>query len=588
MAGLFVSVSRDDQFSDLFAEALLDSGSIGSQTPVFSQQSNRIWQEHNGLDRYQHKGTHASLLIHGDARPPCEAEAFIEQLISDPSRALQTLDGCFQLILLLRDGRCLCAFDRLGSSLSYWTLRKEGLLLASENACFLKQFPDLHDPDPAGVAGYLHFRAPTGSKSLWKGISVSPPGTWAWLKAHEEPKWTKWSHWQIEESEISFEAAADRFAELLMESVRKDRLRIPQDKRVGAYLSGGLDSRGLVMALHGQDLSLPVLTFEAEYGEVKAAKRVAKALGLSQTLLPLDMDFLENRGLDYQRACSGELSLMYAHTLPLSRVVRESYDYMYDGNFGDQISVRMPLWMFDAFENLHDVNELHQLVNYRIGHLERDDRQALLRSPMMAQGFEFIENEFKSSVLASQGTWLKRYIAYKFEKGWALRRSMLGARNQRVHLGLRMPYLDPDLVAFCLTVPSHYHIQQRLYLAAFDRINSSVAMLPTAAAGVSPLSPKWKYKLGRVSKRLRASISRTPSFASCVDQGLQKHFASDFKTFSKSPLLAEFGLIDGNICRKAFHGIQEQSKKSRYYNLQIFSLELWFRRTMNAHTGDSA
>jgi asparagine synthase (glutamine-hydrolysing) len=158
-------------------------------------------------------------------------------------------------ILDLRRDRLIVSRDRFGIKPLFWTLDKDGaLLFASE----IKQFLAAADTgSPRSnrplVEMYLRGqRAPALEETFFEGIYAVPPATWCeiQLTAPEIPRFHP--YWNLAEftavrSPLSYNMACARAEALLASAVSSHRCA---DVKVGALLSGGLDSSVLVALAH--------------------------------------------------------------------------------------------------------------------------------------------------------------------------------------------------------------------------------------------------------------------------------------------------------------------------------------------------
>ncbi len=223
-------------------------------------------------------------------------------------QAVPKLYGDFSFAL--RDGRSrtlLCARDRLGLKPLHYAWEGTTLLFGSEVRPILAALSQMPEPDDEMVLAFLlrEFRERDHGRTLFRGIERLPPGHI--LEAHDGGIQVT-RYWAIEPTRETryrrFEEYVEKFRELFFEAVR---CRLRSEHPVGLFLSGGLDSSGMLVAARraGFDRHLLCPAIEAfttftdlpESDERHFAQMVA-----DDTATPLHHVYSENRepltGLD--------------------------------------------------------------------------------------------------------------------------------------------------------------------------------------------------------------------------------------------------------------------------------------------------
>ncbi len=181
---------------------------------------------------------------------------------------LHQLNGMFAIALWDERGRrLLLARDRLGIKPLFYTEHEGRLFFASEIKALLAVPGMGVEADPAAVDQYLALRYSSGSSTLLKGVHKLLPGQRLVVDL-AAGTWTAENYWEPWKSNAarptqSLDEAVGRVRELLDDAVR---LRLMSDVPFGAFLSGGLDSSGIV-ALMAQHMDEPVETFSIRFSE---------------------------------------------------------------------------------------------------------------------------------------------------------------------------------------------------------------------------------------------------------------------------------------------------------------------------------
>ena len=167
------------------------------------------------------------------------------------------LDGMWAIAILdLRGNRLVVSRDRFGIKPLFWTIGGDGAIL------FGSEVKQLLAASHAGaaprsnrplVAMYLQGRRyPALEETFFEGIRAVPPATWGEvdLSLPAEPRFR--SYWKLadftaEGNALTYDESVSRAESLLARAVETHRYA---DVKVGALLSGGLDSSTLIALAH--------------------------------------------------------------------------------------------------------------------------------------------------------------------------------------------------------------------------------------------------------------------------------------------------------------------------------------------------
>jgi asparagine synthase (glutamine-hydrolysing) len=163
------------------------------------------------------------------------------------------LEGMWAVVVVdLRGRRVLASRDRFGIKPLYWALDAGRLLLASE----IKQILAAAGPARANAALVSLYlagrRLPCLEETFFEGVRAIPPGTWCELSLDEPVAAPRFRHyWDLsgfrcaepQAFPLPYREAKDELRALLAAAVASHRVA---DVRLGALLSGGLDSATLV------------------------------------------------------------------------------------------------------------------------------------------------------------------------------------------------------------------------------------------------------------------------------------------------------------------------------------------------------
>ncbi|WP_050982381.1 asparagine synthase (glutamine-hydrolyzing) [Rhodanobacter fulvus] len=208
------------------------------------------------------------------------------------------LNGQFAIALWDAERRrLLLARDRTGIRPLFHTRAHGRLWFGSEIKALLAVLPQRATLDPTGLAQTLNYWGPVDPATVFEGIHSLPPGHVLTVDEGNRETLRRYWDWSFpvaaEQTMASArrmfgseEQAAAELRELLIDAVR---LRLRADVPVGAYLSGGLDSSGIV-ALIRRFTDTPVRTFsvafaDSEFDESAEQAAMVRHLGTEHTTM---------------------------------------------------------------------------------------------------------------------------------------------------------------------------------------------------------------------------------------------------------------------------------------------------------------
>lgn len=333
--------------------SILELSEAGAQ-PMESA-SGRWLLTFNG-EIYNHRDLRHRLEAEGSA-PAWRGSSDTETLLAaveawgvDPT--IKAASGMLALALWDRQEHCLwLARDRFGEKPLYLGWHQGAFLFGSELKA-IRAFPGFNAPlNPEALGLYLQYSAVPAPFSIYQGIHKLLPGHWlrlsrAHLEAGELPPST--SYWSADVTaraamnnpfQGSAEEGVDALEELLSDAIGRQMVA---DVRVGAFLSGGIDSSTVVALMQARS-SRPVRTFsigfrEEGYNEAEHARAVAAHLGTDHAELyvtPAEAMAVipELPGIyDEPFADSSQIP-----TLLVSRMTRQQVTVALSGDAGDEL-----------------------------------------------------------------------------------------------------------------------------------------------------------------------------------------------------------------------------------------------------------
>jgi asparagine synthase (glutamine-hydrolysing) len=179
-------------------------------------------------------------------RTQTDTEVILNAYAEYGETCVQHFNGMFAFAIWdTRRKRLFCAVDRMGIKPFYYHVQNNSFQFASEIKALLVMQPNARQPDMAALQTYLTFQVMLDDKTLFQGIRSLRPGHTLTFEPEAQrleirEYWQLTYHEAAERSELDYQEA---LYDLLQDAVR---LRLRSDVPLGAHLSGGLDSSGLV------------------------------------------------------------------------------------------------------------------------------------------------------------------------------------------------------------------------------------------------------------------------------------------------------------------------------------------------------
>ena len=208
---------------------------------------------------------------------------------------VQHLNGQFAIALWDSERqRLVLARDRAGIRPLYYTRQRGRLWFASEVKSLLAVLPECAHLEPQALMQTLTYWAPVDPDTLYQGVQSLPPGHVLSVERDGRQHLRRYWDWTFPDAAdtsparypLTLDQATTELRELLVDAVR---LQLRADVPVGAYLSGGLDSSGIVALIRGFT-DTPVRTFsvafeDGEFDESVHQQAMVRHLGTEHTML---------------------------------------------------------------------------------------------------------------------------------------------------------------------------------------------------------------------------------------------------------------------------------------------------------------
>jgi asparagine synthase (glutamine-hydrolysing) len=275
-------------------------------------------------------------------RTRCDTEVIVHSWEEWGAACLERFNGMFAFALWDAQRQVLfMARDRLGEKPLYYTFLSDGrLLFASELKSLLSCPLVKRQLDPLAIEEFFAFGYVPDPRSIYHGVQKLAPAHYLMVRRGEAPPEPR-AYWDVQFYDglprRQVEVEEDLIARL-RESVR---LRMIADVPLGAFLSGGVDSSGVVAMMSGLKAA-PVSTFSISFGvhgwdESPYAAEIALRYATDHHVRAVDpnsFDLLDRLATTYDEPFGDSSAIP---TLRLCATARENVTVALSGDGGDEV-----------------------------------------------------------------------------------------------------------------------------------------------------------------------------------------------------------------------------------------------------------
>jgi len=495
---------------------------------------------------------------------------------------LSDLNGSFcGLLADLREKKLILFNDRYGVNRVYFHEHQNAFYFSSEAKSLLKVLAGLRQLDFQSLAEFFSCGCVLQNRSLFKGISLLPPGS-AWTfrpgQAVKKECYFGFESWERQDplgvAEYN-ETFADTWRRILPRYLRGRQ-------RIGLSLTGGVDSRMILAWAHPSNGRLSCYTFGGTYrdcADVKISREIARICKQKHEVITVGSDFLSQFPALAEKSVyisDGAMDVTGAIDLYVQAVAREIAPVRVTGTNGGEV--------------------LTNLVNFKPSCLAEE-----LLAPELARGM----HDTVQTYAQERNCHPLSFTAFK-QAPWYMGAKFVLEQSQ---LMLRMPYLDNDLIALVYRAPKELASSNGLSLSVIARGNPALGRIATDRGASSDSMPGF----ARAQRLLNKFTSKAEyAYDSCMPQWLAKldhvfaplrlerlflgrHKFSHFRIwyrdqlsqYIKDILLDPRTLARPHFCKNNLEKIvQRHSRGQGNYTLElhkILSVELMTRRLIEQY-----
>lgn len=401
---------------------------------------------------------------------------------------VEHLNGMFSFAIWNEEKQELfCGRDRFGEKPFFYSFSENNeFIYASEIKAILASGLVKPELNKEALHHYLRYGFIHPKQSIYKNIFVLPP---AHTLLYREGEIVISKYWELpsEELDISEEEAIDKFKDLINKSIEKQMIA---DVNVGAFLSGGLDS-GTVVALSSEytdNLKTIGFAYEGSWNEMPEARQVADKYNCEH--MEVFMDEGEELALVLEEVISKLDEPLSDTAIPAAYKIcekaKEEMTVVMTGNAGDELFGGYK-WYLKELEILEDGEENPLFLPlYKLGAIVAEkfnSKKCLSKFQskiLKAKYSDIITYQKENNNFFSQDEIEKMGLKIIFEEEYdiLLDKNNLNScmnmdlvhilpgdylvKDDRISMlhsiELRTPFLDKDLVEFCVSLPAKYKL----------------------------------------------------------------------------------------------------------------------------------
>jgi asparagine synthase (glutamine-hydrolysing) len=255
---------------------------------------------------------------------------------------LDRFNGMFAFALWdARSETLFLARDRLGEKPLYYSHLADGRLLFASELKSLLLSPEIdRSLDPQAIEEFFAFGYIPDPRSIYRSVRKLPPAHYL-LVRRGEPVGEPRPYWDVQFIDGVRMRREEVLEELILRLRESVRMRMIADVPLGAFLSGGVDSSGVVAMMAGLEAG-PVSTFSIGFGsrgwdESAYAAAIAARYGTDHHVKEVDpnsFDLIDRLAQSYDEPF-GDSSAM--PTFRVCAMARENVTVALSGDGGDEV-----------------------------------------------------------------------------------------------------------------------------------------------------------------------------------------------------------------------------------------------------------
>lgn len=478
--------------------------------------------------------------------------------------------------------------DRLGLHPVYYTQTANGFLFASGLRALLAEPSVSRQVDHVAIAQFFTFDHLLHERTLLRDVHLLPAAS---ILTYEDGRLNIDNYWRPQHPETYTLRSEEAWMTDMMDHLRRAVHRqSPGDLRAGMLLSGGLDSRVLLMLLkETTDLShFPTFTWGIPgCDDARYSREVARKMGTDHHFFELKPDWLLEHAEACVRSTDGMGNIVNLHARATLDQQAPHANVLYKGFLGDAMmgfAQRQQHW---ADYEPDTAIEAHLTVHRSQGVVTfgPEDHAALFTPHMQQQIGSAVMDGYRQGMADARSPQLADQRIFYDYRQRVPRHTLNGVQVVRSRAVVRLPFVDNDLIDLLLQVPPGLRYHRRIMRNAFVRDFSELARIPLPDTGLPMLdcardiqirTQRWlRWHLGKLGLGSKDYIRRRP----------YKDYATWFRTvlrdWVQSTLLDDRALQRGYFQPQFVRNIVQEHMSGKDHSIRLgafMSLELWHRQ----------
>lgn len=525
---LVAILKHNDSCSDII---MLDSGFMGTIELSSSKCRNgAVYDGHGslaGVSRGHVNNKQEILGVSQSANSEDETHFFISLYKTKGIDFAKYVNGLFNVAINdEKKKRIIIINDRYGFYPLYYTLNNGMFAFASEAKFVLKATGITPRIDKDAVSEFFTFSYLLGDKTFFEGIKLMKPASIMVFNKAEDKIETK-QYWNFSLSKRQFTTKDNLFEDFkrLMEKAIERSTR--GFKRVGVFLSGGLDSRAIAAFASRSCAEVVAFSFgPKESFEQKIAKQVAERLNIKIVLEEIPPDFIAKYAEEIVYRGDGMIRIRDCHFIALLDEVKSMVDVVLLGTFGGE------LFGSKVTNELRYLKSKGEVISYIFkkyaNGIRLEDFQKVFDDDFMKNGDNLLER-FRETFDRIQFHKPEDIVEYWEYRNRQIRYIFQSFQYMNWFLETRHPFLDNDLVDFfALRLPFSLRLNESFLQKALNYCFPSLADIPWERTGAPLDSDPLTMWFGRVKLYLKSQIS---SILEKVSKGKIKLAPRDYRLY---------------------------------------------------------
>ena len=409
-------------------------------------------------------------------------QSYIAHLYEDLGKAyVRDLDGTFTIVIYdANQGRLIIAVDREASRPLYYYVNEERFLFASEAKAILEDRRVLRKINEQSVIEFMALRQVLEDRTLFEDIHFLPAG---YMAVYQNGQLEKRAYWVPSFVQDPIPQSFDTYVDEVISALRKSLERqLYDDRPIGEFLSGGLDSRTLAGLVPSVNRKFHTFSFgPKDCWDVQFGMMVAERVGSQHHYLELEPDYLLNAGRKGVWITEGLMNVHCSHILSIIQQLKPHIDIAFFGHGrGDTVlsglRLKHPMLRATSFD------EIARLAYSTFAAQEPPAR--ILSKPF--------HNRTKNQAFETLRRILGQYESNTFHglveafamQSYFPRSDNWGAIFSRTQVETRYPYSDNELCELVCRIPLHMRLNRQMHIEVVKRSRPDLAQIPWDTTGL--------------------------------------------------------------------------------------------------------